>query len=86
MVRITVPADLERALGDLKSAVELCTDDGRVLGQFIPRGPFFLTVDDARRLNLCPFSEEELQEAGAEPFEGRPLADILRDLEQQCAE
>lgn len=83
MVRITIPADLEQMLGDLKSPAELCTDDGRVLGRFFPQGPLFLTVEEASRLNLCPFSEEELREAAAEPFEGRRLNEILGDLEQQ---
>jgi hypothetical protein len=83
MVRITIPSNLEAALGELNSPAELCTDDGRVLGRFIPAGPLHLSVEEARRLHLCPFTDEELAEAAAEPAEGRTLAQIMRDLEQQ---
>lgn len=53
--------------------IRICATDGRVLGYFAPA--------KAKKLNLNPpISEEELDRIEAQQ-EGRPLADILRDLE-----
>lgn len=83
MVRITVHEDLESKLADAKEPVEICAENGRLLGRFIPAGPLFLTIEEARKLGCFPFTDEELAEIEAQPWEGRPLAEILRDLEQR---
>ncbi len=63
------------AVQQLRAAqkVVLLTDsEGSVLGQFVPRNPYAAEP---------PISEEELQRLEQEP--GRPLADILADLERK---
>lgn len=83
MVRITVDDGLEAKLADAKEPVEICTENGRLLGRFIPVGPLFLTVEEARKLGCFPLTDEELAEIQAQPWQGRPLAEILRDLENR---
>lgn len=77
MNRVVVdPITLTRLL-DARQTLELCDDSGRIVGRFIP------TVDRSECIDLEPqVSEEELdrrERAGG----GRPLADILADLEKQ---
>lgn len=61
---------------NIKDFVQLCDPGGRVLGYFTPRD------DEASGKIDCPFTEEELDRAVKEPG-GRPLSEILRDLERQ---
>ena len=56
--------------------VQLIDPSGRVLGRFIPEGLCKLPPGV-----VSPFSEEEMAKRRQEKREGRPLADILRDLE-----
>jgi hypothetical protein len=64
-------------LRDAWQTVELCDKDGQVVGRFVP------IVDRSKCADLEPqISEEELdrrEQAGG----GRPLADILKDLEKR---
>lgn len=72
MMRLTVPTDLQAELESVQETAELCDTSGRVVGYFIRS--LYQLVD-------CPLSEEELQRrAGTRG--GRPLKDILADLEK----
>lgn len=81
MVRITLPPDIESQLAGLMKPAELYGSDGRLLGRFVPDGPLFLPIEEARKLGMCPFTDEELAQSALEPREGRRLEEILRDLE-----
>ena len=73
---IIVHDSLERRLAAADGPIELCAEDGQVLGYFSPA--------KTKRLKLQPpASDDELIrrfEAGG----GRPLAEILRDLEKRA--
>lgn len=72
MTRIIVDEATRARLGNLAEAMQLCDESGRVLGYFTP----------ASNLREPQISQEEarrrLQQGG-----GRPLADILADLEKR---
>ena len=77
MIRITVDGDIRSRLGDLQSPAELQDESGRVLAYLTP------AVDAAVYAKLDPqISEDELdrREQGSP---GRPLSDILSDLENK---
>ncbi len=69
MVQLTVDVTTGEKLAALRHSVELFTPAGQRLGWFHPFSHY-----------VPPFTEEELREAENEP--GRPLADILADLER----
>ena len=58
--------------------VELQDPSGKVLGVFVPHGLGKLPPGVQ-----SPFSEEEMAERRKAPKVGRPLGDILRDLEKR---
>jgi hypothetical protein len=58
--------------------VELKDPSGKVLGVFVPKGLGRLPPGAK-----SPFSEEEMAERRQAPKDGRPLADIMRDLENR---
>ena len=73
-VTVTDPGLLSQlAAGD---SLELKDPSGRVLGVFIPEGLGKLPPGVK-----SPFTDEEMARRRAEQRTGRPLADILRDLE-----
>jgi len=71
MIRIVVDESLKKQLLRADDTCEIVDAAGNKLGSFTPE-----FVYD------CPFSEEELQQAEQEEG-GRPLKDILADLERQ---
>jgi hypothetical protein len=71
------PATVTR-LSDVYHTVALTDSNGRVLGQFIP------AIDPAKRQAMEPdISEEELERRFRQGG-GRPLKDILSDLEKRA--
>lgn len=78
MVRITVNDDLVSELAKTADFVELCDPSGRVLGVFTPK----LREGSGRLRELSPYTNEQLDEISKQPG-GRPLADILHDLENR---
>ena len=66
---------LTSKLAAADSPLELCTPDGRVLGYFTPA--------KAKQLRLEPPGTKEELDARFAAGGGRPLADILRDLEKR---
>ena len=73
MSRVTVNDDLQTKLAGLQQAVELYDASGRILGHFIP-------IPASKREPQV--SEEELRRRERQGG-GRPLADILADLEKR---
>ena len=75
MVRLTVDRDTRSKLRDLRERLQLCDENGRVLGYFQP------VVDPSLYEGVDSMvSQEELNRRSKEGG-GRPLADILADLE-----
>lgn len=77
MVRLTIDKVLEAKLLGEAEPLELCDAGGRVIGHFIP-------VADASRYAgvAVPTPSEELDRRSREEI-GRPLAEILRDLQDR---
>jgi hypothetical protein len=78
MNRIVIDPASVAKLGALEQAAELCDDSGRVLGYFTPSHDRSL-YDSVE----CPVSAEELSRR-AQRGGGRPLADIMSDLEKRA--
>lgn len=72
---IIVHDPLTSKLAAAESPLELCAPDGRVLGYFTPA--------KEKKLNLEPPGTREELDARFAAGGGRPLADILRDLEKR---
>jgi hypothetical protein len=78
MTRVTVDAATMAKLYGLNDLLEICDESGKTLGYFQPtvlppRGP------DGRIIS--PISDEEL-ERRSQQHTGRPLKDILNDLQK----
>lgn len=79
MIRVTADQILREKLGNFMEAVEVCDEKGDVIGYYSP----LLTSDRALYEEAeVPFSEEEIQ-GFLKQKTGRPLADILADLEKR---
>ncbi len=72
---IIVHDPLTAKLAAADAPVELCAPDGRLLGYFTPA--------KEKMLNLDPGISDEEAERRLAAGGGRPLADILRDLEKR---
>src|SRR5262245_61017068 len=75
MTRITLDRATLEKLTAIRERVELVDDHGQRVGFFDPDPEPIVYESDE-----MPFSEEELKRADQEPA-GRPLEEILRDLE-----
>jgi hypothetical protein len=72
MTQLFVDANLAQQLKMTPGPLELCDPSGSVVGLFTP----------VKKTNIqVPFSEEEIQRS-KQMKGGRPLADILADLEK----
>jgi hypothetical protein len=76
MPLVIIPDTLNAKLTAAGGAVELCTTDGTVVGYFTPTG--------AKKYNLDPGISDEEAERRLAAGGGRPLKDILRDLEKRA--
>jgi hypothetical protein len=76
MTRVTIDATTWAKLLALRDVAALCDEAGRIIGHFHPGPP-----RDANGNIIIPISEEELARRSREGRGGRPLKDILRDLE-----
>jgi len=78
MNKVVVDEELRKKLHNLTESLELCDENGRVLGYVTPAA-------DKSLYNQVksPLSEEELQKRMQEQG-GRPLEEILRDLENKA--
>jgi hypothetical protein len=77
MKRVIIDDSAAQPFVEAGDAVQVCTRSGLVLGYFTPAGNSDLS-DELE----SPCSEEELQDRLREGG-GRPLAEILRDLESR---
>ena len=78
MVKLTIDQDTRTKLRDLKERLQLCDETGKVLGYFQP------VVDPTLYEGVdSEISEEELDRRSKEGG-GRPLAEILDDLEKRA--
>ena len=76
MQTLSVTGDLQNQLHGLRAPAQLCDDAGRLLGYFTPAGPtVYQGINSSTAL-------EELRRRQAEGG-GRPLKDILADLESR---
>lgn len=83
MTTITVTPDLIERLGNLSEKIEFRDPQGRLVGEYYPAslsGKFVNPIDGSPRTEeeLRKLSELDLQE-----LQGRPLKEILRDLESR---
>ena len=76
MTTVAVDKELREKLNVLEHALTLCDESGKPIGLFLPQSEY-LKILYERAMHM--FSDQELQRARNEP--GRPLADILRDLQ-----
>ncbi len=76
MTRLTVDSELRAKLGDFQELVEFCDESGRIIGFFHPAAP-------SDRPTSSPISDDEIEAARAQRI-GRPLSDILADLDRQA--
>ena len=78
MTKFLLEPETEFRLRGIEEVVELCDHSGKLMG-------FFHPVKDSQKTqrlrDLSPFTDEEIL-ARCEQTGGRPLADILRDLER----
>ena len=77
MTQITVNAELAAKLLSSGPPIEIFDESGRPLGNF-QRSE--MTIDEV--IAACPYSDDELETFRRQAGTGRPLADILRDLEK----
>lgn len=78
MVKLTIDHDTRKKLSDLKERLQFCDESGKVLGYFQP------VADSSHYEGVDSLvSQEELDRRSREGG-GRPLADILADLEQRA--
>jgi len=78
MTKIVVDAQTLAKLSGACQTLELCDGEGRVVGHFIP------TLDRSSDPSMEPqITEEELQRRERQGG-GRPLADILADLDKRA--
>jgi len=78
MTKVTVDPELRAKLGDLQELVEFRDESGRVVGFFHP----VASTSGASNQTSSPISDEEI-EIARQQRTGRPLSDILADLDRQ---
>lgn len=78
MTKVTVDAETRSRLAGLDDLLELCDESGRTIGFFHPNVALNGREEAAA---LSPHTDEEIHELRKQQG-GRPLADILKDLEE----
>ncbi len=76
-MKITVDDVLRSRLHDFRLPLELCDESGKVLGYVTP------AVDPSLYEGVDSLISEEELDRRSQAGGGRPLADILRELESQ---
>ena len=77
MPRLIVDSQVRAKLYNLSERLEMCDEKGQVLGVYVP-----LAEPSTYRTARVPATSDELQQSERE--EGRPLEEILRDLENRA--
>ena len=78
MTKFVVDEVFGTRLKSLETAVEICDEAGRMIGYFQP----VLSESPSGEGLECPIADEEIERRRQERG-GRPLADILADLEKR---
>ncbi len=78
MTRVTIDAATRSKLKGLAGLLELCDESGRTIGYFHPT---VHAMGGEKSKFYSPHTDEEIEELRKQRG-GRPLADILRDLEE----
>lgn len=78
MTKLIVDSAMRVKLAEARNALELCDDDGHVLGHFIP-----ITSGSQRSSSEPQVSDDELDRREREGG-GRSLREILADLEKSA--
>ena len=76
MTRVTLDNETVARLHNLQENLEVCDQTGRLLGYFVPTGDKAMYAQVDGQVSEAELDRREADEGG------RPLADILRDLEQ----
>jgi len=79
MTKVTVDSETLAKLYGLSDVLELCDESGQTLGFFRPVG----AEPGIRLADRSPFSAEQI-EVFRQQRTGRPLAEILSDLEKRA--
>jgi hypothetical protein len=79
MTKVIVDSELRAKLGDMQDLVEFRDESGQVVGFFHPVAPV-LNADN--RQTCSPISDDEIETA-RQQRSGRPLVDIVADLDRQ---
>jgi len=79
VTRVTIDTEMAVVLASLAGKeIELCDEAGNLVGWYAPARPK-PTLQEL--IDSCPTSEEELDRRSRNLDTGRPLADILGELE-----
>ena len=84
MFAILLNDDAAAKLRTATVATQICDDKGNVLGVYTPQAGGERNPTLQEVLDKCPTSEEEIERRRQEGG-GRPLADILRELDSRNA-
>ena len=76
MTTVVIDKELREKLKGFDHEVIFCDESGRPVGRFLPESEYMKMLHERARHMV---TDEELERAKKEP--GRPLADILRDLQ-----
>lgn len=79
MTRVTIDAAAAAKLTALPGPVQLCDESGHVLGWYRPG---ILSDPPPSLQDLAPLADEELDRRSRNRDQGRPLKDILHDLNE----
>jgi hypothetical protein len=79
MGKVTLDPYLRARLNNLESELELCDENGRTLGHFVPEDVYRKLL--AASLQV-PFSEEEIERRRQQKGTGGSLAEFWKRLEQ----
>lgn len=85
MEKVTLEGELRSRLASLVGEAELCDEQGRTVGFYVPLGPE--VPDDLERHMLLAwaktvFTDEELERARNDPGPSRTTAEVLERLER----
>ena len=78
MTKVVLDLENEELLRGVDEVVEVCDHSGKLMGYFRPIG-----AGEPSWKHLSRFSDDELRERCAQTTGGRPLSEILHDLNQR---
>jgi len=79
MTRVTIDATTLAKFQGVDNLIEICDEEGRIVGHFYP---YFEPPRDSGGKIISPISDEQW-ECRRQEQSGRPLKDILADLQER---